>query len=138
MRGGLPVLNQEHHRAKSCFLSNMPHRFSVSHGGKSDVSLHDKSAKHKHVQETQKHAQPVTSFVTTNVSEANQVAKAEMKMSMLCAKDNVALSFSDDFNRSVAEMFSDSAVARKTKATQLIKGKIQTSKVCCFKINRTI
>ncbi len=93
------------------------------------MSQHDKSAKHKRAQEAQKHAQPVTSFVTTNVSKADQVTKAEVKMSMLCAKNNVALSFCDDFNHNVADMFPDSAIARKysagkTKATQLIKGKI--------------
>lgn len=47
--------------------------------------------------EPQKHAQPMTAFVTTNISEADQVTKAEVKMSMLCAKNNVALSFCDDF-----------------------------------------
>lgn len=61
-------------------------------------------------------------------SEADQILKAEVKMSMLIAKNNVAFSFLDDFNRSVADMFPDSAIAKKytlgkTKATQIIKGK---------------
>lgn len=102
--------------------------FSVSHRGKSDVSQHDKSAKHKCAEEVQKHAKPSTAFVTTNVSLADQVTKPELKMSMLCTKINVALSFCNDFNRSVADMFPDSDITLKylaggKKVTQLIKGK---------------
>ena len=67
-------------------------------------------------------------FITRNVTEADQVTNAEVKMARLCAKNNVPFSFCDDFNNSVADMFPDSAIARKysagkTKATQLIKGK---------------
>ncbi|KAJ8290639.1 hypothetical protein GJAV_G00015650 [Gymnothorax javanicus] len=71
----------------------------------------------------------MTTFITRNVTEADQVTNAEVKMAMLCAKNNVAFSFCDDFNKGVADMFPDSAIARKysagkTKATQLIKGAI--------------
>nr|XP_054588381.1 uncharacterized protein LOC129153197 [Nothobranchius furzeri] len=50
-------------------------------------------------------------------------------MAMLCAKNNVSFTFCDDFNKCVAEVFPDSAIARKysagkTKSTQLIKGAI--------------
>ncbi|MEQ2282334.1 hypothetical protein AMECASPLE_039478 [Ameca splendens] len=52
---------------------------------------------------------------------------------MLCAKNNVAFNFCDDFNKCVAEMFPDSAIARKfsagkTKATQLTKAKLSQIK----------
>ncbi|XP_048861340.1 uncharacterized protein LOC125728385 [Brienomyrus brachyistius] len=47
-------------------------------------------------------------------------------MAMPCAKNNIPFSFHDDFNKCVADMFLDSAIAQKystgkTKATQLIK-----------------
>ncbi|XP_047226593.1 uncharacterized protein LOC124871367 [Girardinichthys multiradiatus] len=105
--------------------------FSVSHGGRNDISQHEKSTKHKRWLEAQKHAQAMSTFVTRNTTEADQVINAEVKMAMLCAKNNVAFNFCDDFNKCVAEMFPDSAIARKfsagkTKATQLIKGAIAT------------
>ncbi|XP_059367570.1 uncharacterized protein LOC132106005 [Carassius carassius] len=48
-------------------------------------------------------------------------------MAMLCAKNNIPFSFHNAFNKCVADMFPDSAIARKystgkTKATQIIKG----------------
>ncbi|XP_070408565.1 uncharacterized protein [Nothobranchius furzeri] len=103
--------------------------FSVSHGGRNDVSQHEKSTKHKRWLEAQKHAQTMSAFVTRNTTEADQVINAEVKMAMLCAKNNVSFTFCDDFNKCVAEMFPDSAIARKysagkTKSTQLIKGAI--------------
>ncbi len=103
--------------------------FSIAHGGRNDVCQHEKSAKHKRGLEAQKHAQAMSAFVTRNATEADQVTSAEVKMAMLCAKNNIPFSFHDDFNKCVADMFPDSAIARKystgkTKATQLIKGKL--------------
>ncbi|KAL0978021.1 hypothetical protein UPYG_G00164880 [Umbra pygmaea] len=103
--------------------------FSISHGGRNDVCQHEKSAKHKRGLEAQKHAQAMSVFVTRNATEADQVTHAEVKMAMLCAKNNIPFSFHDDFNKCVADMFPDSAIARKystgkTKATQIIKGAI--------------
>lgn len=57
--------------------------FGVSHGGKSDASQHEKSAKHKRKQEAQKQALPMTTFITRNISEAEQETKSELKMSVL-------------------------------------------------------
>ena len=59
--------------------------FSVSHGGRSNVSQHEKSAKHKRQLEAQKHAQAMFAFVTSNTTEANQIKNAEVKMAMLGA-----------------------------------------------------
>ncbi|KAF7200794.1 transcript variant X1 [Nothobranchius furzeri] len=103
--------------------------FSVSHGGRNDVSHHEKSTKHKRWLEAQKHAQTMSAFVTRNTTEADQVMNAEVKMAMLCARNNASITFCDDFHKCVAEMFPDSAIARKhsagkTKSTQLIKGAI--------------
>ncbi|XP_077056086.1 uncharacterized protein LOC143707244 [Siphateles boraxobius] len=103
--------------------------FSISHGGRNDVCQHEKSAKHKRGQEGLKHAQAMSAFVTRNATEADQVTCAEVKMAMLCAKNNIPFSFHNDFNKCVADMFPDSAIARKystgkTKATQIIKGAI--------------
>ncbi|XDV29612.1 hypothetical protein PO909_032704 [Leuciscus waleckii] len=100
---------------------------NISHGGRNDVSQHEKSAKHKRGLEGQKHAQAMSAFVTRNATDADQVICAEVKMAMLCAKNNIPFSFHDDFNKCVADMFPDSAIARKystgkTKATQIIKG----------------
>lgn len=68
-------------------------RILVNHTeGKTDVSQHGRSAKHKHTQVAQKHSPP-TVLITRNVSEAGQVTKAQLKMAMLCAKNNVAFSF---------------------------------------------
>ncbi|KAJ7991274.1 hypothetical protein DPEC_G00295630 [Dallia pectoralis] len=71
----------------------------------------------------------MSAFVTRNATEADQVTRAEVKMAMLCAKNNIPFSFHDDFNKCVADMFPDSAIAQKystgkTKATQIIKGAI--------------
>ncbi|MEQ2313026.1 hypothetical protein AMECASPLE_037393 [Ameca splendens] len=70
----------------------------------------------------------MSTFVTRNTTEEDQVINAEVKMAMLCAKNNVAFNFCDDFNKRVAEMFPDSIarkfLAGKTKATQLTKGAI--------------
>ncbi|KAL6476210.1 hypothetical protein MHYP_G00147090 [Metynnis hypsauchen] len=103
--------------------------FSVSHGGRNDVRQHEQSAKHKRGLKAQKYAQEMSPFVARNTTEADKVINAEVKMAMLCAKNNVAFTFCDDFNKCVAEIFPDSAIARKysagkTKATQLIKGAI--------------
>lgn len=73
---------------------------------------------HKRGLQAQKHAQAMSAFVTRNATEADQVTRAEVKMAMLCAK-----------NKCVADMFPDSAIARKystgkTKATQIIKDKL--------------
>uniref|UniRef100_A0A8C6LN13 Uncharacterized LOC107389530 n=1 Tax=Nothobranchius furzeri TaxID=105023 RepID=A0A8C6LN13_NOTFU len=117
-------MGQSHAFCKICSCD-----FSVSHGGRNDVSQHEKSTKHKRWLEAQKHAQMMSAFVTRNTTEADQVINAEVKMAMLCAKNNVSFTFCDDFNKCVAEMFPDSAIARKysagkTKSTQLIKGAI--------------
>nr|XP_034963326.1 uncharacterized protein LOC118081165 isoform X1 [Zootoca vivipara] len=103
--------------------------FSVSHGGRNDVTQHTKAAKHKRGVEAQKHAPTMSTFVTRNTEEADQVINAEVKMAMLCAKNNVPFTFCDDYNKCVAEMFPDSAIARKysagrTKTAQIIKGVI--------------
>ncbi|XP_060125482.1 uncharacterized protein LOC118081165 isoform X3 [Zootoca vivipara] len=103
--------------------------FSVSHGGRNDVTQHTKAAKHKRGVEAQKHAPTMSTCVTRNTEEADQVINAEVKMAMLCAKNNVPFTFCDDYNKCVAEMFPDSAIARKysagrTKTAQIIKGVI--------------
>ncbi|XP_060124937.1 uncharacterized protein LOC118080162 isoform X1 [Zootoca vivipara] len=110
--------------------------FSVAHGGRTDITQHEKSAKHKRGVEAQKHAPmmprhapTMSRFATSNTTEADQVIKAEVKMAMLCAKNNISFTFCDDFNKCVADIFPDSAIARKysagkTKTTQIIKGAI--------------
>ena len=44
------------------------------------------------------------------MSEADQVTKAEMKMTMLVAKNNIYFAFCDGFSKSVANMFPDPAI----------------------------
>lgn len=68
-----------------------------------------------------KHAANLMLFISINISE-DQIGKAELKMAMLCVKNNIPFSFVDNFNCSVADMFPDSAIALKysageTKAT---------------------
>ncbi|XP_033009965.1 uncharacterized protein LOC117049419 [Lacerta agilis] len=103
--------------------------FSVYHRGRTDVTQHKKSAKHKRRLEAQKHAPTMSASVTRNTTEADQVLNAEVKMAMLCAKNNISFTFCDDFNKCVADMFPDSAIARKysagkTKTMQIIEGAI--------------
>nr|XP_034963510.1 uncharacterized protein LOC118081241 isoform X1 [Zootoca vivipara] len=121
--------------------------FSVSHGGRTAVTQHTKSAKHNHGVKAQKHAPTMSTFVTRNtkkagtVIKAGKVIKAEVTMAMLCAKNNVSFTFCDDYNKCVADMFPDSAIARKysagrTETAQIIKGAIaaelddEVSKTC--------
>jgi len=49
--------------------------------------------------EAQKHAQVMSAFVTRNATDADQVTRAEVKMPMLCAKNNISFSFHDDFKQ---------------------------------------
>ncbi|XP_060125518.1 uncharacterized protein LOC118081198 [Zootoca vivipara] len=103
--------------------------FSVSHGGRNDVTQHTKSAKHKRGVEAQKNAPTMSTCVTSNTEETDQVINAEVKMAMLCAKNNVPFTFCDDYNKYVADMFPDSAIAQRysagrTKTAQIIKGAI--------------
>ena len=83
--------------------------FFVSHG-KCHVSQHDKSAKHSRTQKAPKPVLTMTAFIATNVSEADQVTKAELKMSAFCAKNNAASGFYDDFNNSVADIFQEPTI----------------------------
>ncbi|KAJ7326640.1 hypothetical protein JRQ81_016399 [Phrynocephalus forsythii] len=90
--------------------------FTVSHGeGMRNVSQHEKSAKHKKRLKAQKHVQPMSSFVTRNTTEANQVLNAKVEMAMLCAKNIVSFNFCDDY-KCVAQMFPDSTTAQKYSA----------------------
>ncbi|XP_034965228.1 uncharacterized protein LOC118082233 isoform X2 [Zootoca vivipara] len=105
--------------------------FSVSHGGRNDVAQHKQSAKHKRRLEAQKNAPTMSAFVNRNTTEADQVINAKVKMAMLCAKNNISFTFCDDFNKCVADMFPDSAIARKysageTETMQIVKGAIAT------------
>lgn len=100
----------------------------MEHGGKHDVAKHANGSKHKIALEGQKKTQNMASFLIRGASEADQVSKAELKMAMLVAKNNISFAFSDEFNKSVADMFPDSKIAKKysagkTKTTQLVKGK---------------
>ena len=70
--------------------------FSVTHGGKNDVLQHQDTTKHDKAKKAQQHAPSMSSFVVRTVTEADQVSKAELKMSMLIAKNNIPFSFSDD------------------------------------------
>lgn len=97
--------------------------FSVSHRGKTDVSQHDKSAKHKHTHEAQKPAPPMTALITRNVSEANQMTKAQRKMVRLCAKNNVAFSF--EMILTIADMFLNyPSLSKSTGKAKLLDGKM--------------
>lgn len=102
---------------------------SVEHGGKNDVSKHANCSKHTQTVEAQRGTANIGSFLLRGVSEADKVMKAEVQMAMLVAKSNISFSLCDDFSKSVADMFPDSAIAWKyasgrTKTTELVKGKI--------------
>ncbi|KAK5605671.1 hypothetical protein CRENBAI_008025 [Crenichthys baileyi] len=65
----------------------------------------------------------MSTFVTRNTTEEDQVINAEVKMSMLCAKNNIAFTFCDDFNKCVAEMFPDSSGLSRALARKYSEGK---------------
>ncbi|XP_061784362.1 uncharacterized protein [Nerophis lumbriciformis] len=97
--------------------------FSIEHGGRTDILIHERSANHK--------------AAATQPSIMGHLAKwrpegvtyAETKMSMLIAASDIPFSFADVFNKSVKDMFPDSEIARqysncRTRATQIMKGAI--------------
>lgn len=99
----------------------------VQHGGKNDLVKHAGTAKHKANIEGQRGVPAMESFLIRGPT-ADLVTRAECKMAMLIAKNNLPVAFSDEFSRSVGAMFPDSEIAKKyscgrTKTTQIIKGK---------------
>ena len=63
--------------------------FSAAHGGQHNVRQHENSLQHKCALEAYKHAHLMAAFITRNVTEADQVTNAEVKMAMLCAMCHV-------------------------------------------------
>lgn len=111
--------------------------FSVGHGGRTDVTQHKKTAKHSRFEQQMKHTTGITNYMAMSGGEADKVTSAEVKMAMLIAKKNISMSFFDAYNKCVGGMFPDSAIAKnfamgKTKATQIIKGKLAHANVTCL------
>ena len=95
--------------------------FSVEHGGRTDIKHH---ANKKAVAASE--SQPSIAGLLGK-GRPDAVIYAETKMAMLVAKNNIPLSFTDEINKSVRDMFPDSDEAKKyacgrTKATQILKG----------------
>ena len=102
-----------------------PADFSVEHGGRTDIKHHANTGKHKKAVAASESQPSIAGLLGKGRPDA--VIYAETKMAMLVAKNNIPLSFTDEINKSVRDMFPDSDVAKKyacgrTKAAQILKG----------------
>ena len=84
--------------------------FSIEHGGRTDITTHQGSEKHK-AAATQHRSQP---SILGHLAKGRPdgVINAETKMAMLLATSNVPFNFADVFNKSVKDMFPDSEIGR--------------------------
>ena len=102
-----------------------PADFFVEHGGRTDIKHHANTGKHKKAVAASESQPSIAGLLGKGRPDA--VIYAETKMAMLVAKNNIPLSFTDEINKSVRDMFPDSDVAKKsacgrTKAAQILKG----------------
>ncbi|KAJ4946593.1 hypothetical protein JOQ06_024257 [Pogonophryne albipinna] len=101
--------------------------FSIAHGGRTDVKHHEDSEKHKKSAKQLQGQKSIASLL--GKGRPDPVVYAEVKMSMLVAKQNIPFTFTDEINKSLKDMFPDSEIAKqyscgRTKATQIVKGAI--------------
>ena len=85
--------------------------FSVEHGGRTDIKHHANTDKHKKAVAASESQPSIAGLLGKGRPDA--VIYAETKMAMLVAKNNIPLSFTDEINKSVRDMFPDSDVAKK-------------------------
>lgn len=98
--------------------------FTISHGGKNDVTTHVNGQRHKEAAKNANSSRSVTSFFNQYAPE--NVIEAETRWSVFVAKHNLAFLTSDHATKLFSLMFPDSQIARKfscgrTKTTAIIK-----------------
>lgn len=97
--------------------------FSVSHGGRNDVTTHIKGKRHKEMGKAASTSQSVKSFFRPQLLKS--VNEAEMRWSLFVAKHNLSFQTSDHATKLFKTIFPDSDIARKfacghTKTTAII------------------
>ncbi|XP_061913464.1 uncharacterized protein LOC133656395 [Entelurus aequoreus] len=101
--------------------------FSIEHGGRNDIIIHERRAKHKAAAAQHRSQSSIMGHLAK--WRPDGVIYAETKMTMLIAASNIPFSFADVYNKSVKNMYPDSEIAcqysnGRTKATQIVKGAI--------------
>lgn len=97
--------------------------FSVSHGGKNDVTTHVKGKHHRDMAKATSTSQSVASFFRPQVLKC--VNEAELRWSLFVAQHNLSFQTSDHATKLFKVMFLDSNIAKKfscghTKTTAII------------------
>ena len=97
--------------------------FSVSHGGKNDVTTHVKGKRHRDMAMAASISQSVRSFFGPQVLKS--VNEAELRWSLFVAQHNLSFQTSDHATKLFKAMFPDSDIAKKfacghTKTTAII------------------
>ena len=102
--------------------------FSISHGGRNDVTTHVGGKHHQEAIRASSSSRSLSSMFTSSSrsSLAESTIEAEVRWAMFVAKHNVAFLTSDHASRLFSKMFPDSAIAKKfgcghTKTTAIIK-----------------
>ncbi len=98
--------------------------FSISNGGKSNVTSHLKGKKHMELVAGSSSTMSVTSFFETQFPKT--VIEAEAQWALFVAKHNLAFLTSDHATKLFKQMFPDSEIAKKfacgrTKCTAILK-----------------
>lgn len=98
--------------------------FSVSHGGKSDVTSHVGGKKHKQTAGAASSSQSVASFFRPQLQRS--VTEAEARWSLFTVEHNLSFAASDHVNKLFKVMFPDSEIAKSfssghTKTAAIIK-----------------
>lgn len=104
--------------------------FSISHGGRNDVTTHVGGKHHQQAVKSSSSSKSLSSMLASSSRRAASLAEstieAEVRWAMFVAKHNVAFLTSDHASRLFAKMFPDSATAKhfgcgRTKTTAIIK-----------------
>ena len=98
--------------------------FSITHGGKNDVTTHVKGKKHKQAAGAASSSQSVTSFFRPQLRQ--NVIEAEARWSLFTAKHNLSFLSGDHATKLFKTMFPDSEIAKSfgcghTKTAAIIK-----------------
>ena len=84
--------------------------FSVSHGGKNDVTSHVSSKHHKEAATSASSSQSILSFFQPR--KQDKVTEAEARWALFTAKHNLSFLASDHATRLFKAMFPDSEIAK--------------------------
>ena len=105
-----------------CIFSNSD--FSISHGGRNDVTAHVNGKRHKDIIQSSSSSKPVASFFSQPVLQ--QTISAEVRWALFVAKHNLAFLTSDNVSKMFSKMFPDSKIVSnfgcgRTKTTAIVK-----------------